>query len=297
MAVNKSFLRSYFVASAFALLLVICGCTSYDSNSYAPRRGQSGKDVVWIATQDALVVKMLSAAKVTHQDLVYDLGAGDGIIPITAAKQFGARAIGIEYNEKLANLAQANALRSGVGDRAKIIQGDIFVEDFSKATVVTLYLLEDLNAKLRPQILNMQPGTRVVSNTFSMGDWEPDEVIDSNGQTAYLWTVPAQVGGDWIVSGLNSDWKSNTSHIHFDQRHQRLSGKMAVDGKDKVLFGARIEGSVLHFSFLDPQDELRHVKASIVNNQWIGEVVSPYGMVELRLPAQKITAVRNLNNK
>ena len=297
MAVNQSFLRSYFVASAFALLLVICGCTSYDSNSYAPRRGQSGKDVVWIATQDALVVKMLSAAKVTHQDLVYDLGAGDGIIPITAAKQFGARAIGIEYNEKLANLAQANALRSGVGDRAKIIQGDIFIEDFSKATVVTLYLLEDLNAKLRPQILNMQPGTRVVSNTFSMGDWEPDEVIDSNGQTAYLWTVPAQVGGDWIVSGLNSDWKSNTSHIHFDQRHQRLSGKMAVDGKDKVLFGARIEGSVLHFSFLDPQDELRHVKASIVNNQWIGEVVSPYGMVELRLPAQKITAVRNLNNK
>jgi len=297
MAVNQSFLRSYFVASAFALLLVICGCTSYDSNSYAPRRGQSGKDVVWIATQDALVVKMLSAAKVTHQDLVYDLGAGDGIIPITAAKQFGARAIGIEYNEKLANLAQANALRSGVADRAKIIQGDIFVEDFSKATVVTLYLLEDLNAKLRPQILKMQPGTRVVSNTFSMGDWEPDEVIDSNGQTAYLWTVPAQVGGDWIVSGLNSDWKSNTSHIHFDQRHQRLSGKMAVDGKDKVLFGARIEGSVLHFSFLDPQDELRHVKASIVNNQWIGEVVSPYGMVELRLPAQKITAVRNLNNK
>ena len=297
MAVNQSFLRSYFVASAFALLLVICGCTSYDSNSYAPRRGQSGKDVVWIATQDALVVKMLSAAKVTHQDLVYDLGAGDGIIPITAAKQFGARAIGIEYNEKLANLAQANALRSGVADRAKIIQGDIFVEDFSKATVVTLYLLEELNAKLRPQILKMQPGTRVVSNTFSMGDWEPDEVIDSNGQTAYLWTVPAQVGGDWIVSGLNSDWKSNTSHIHFDQRHQRLSGKMAVDGKDKVLFGARIEGSVLHFSFLDPQDELRHVKASIVNNQWIGEVVSPYGMVELRLPAQKITAVRNLNNK
>ena len=297
MAMNKSFLRSYFVASAFALLLVICGCTSYDSNSYAPRRGQSGKDVVWIATQDALVVKMLSAAKVTHQDLVYDLGAGDGIIPITAAKQFGARAIGIEYNEKLANLAQANALRSGVGDRAKIIQGDIFIEDFSKATVVTLYLLEELNAKLRPQILKMQPGTRVVSNTFSMGDWEPDEVIDSNGQTAYLWTVPAQVGGDWIVSGLNSDWKSNTSHIHFDQRHQRLSGKMKVDGKDKVLFGARIEGSVLHFSFLDPQDELRHVKASIVNNQWIGEVVSPYGMVELRLPAQKITAVRNLNNK
>ena len=123
MALNKSFLRPYFVASACALLLVICGCTSYGSNSYKPQRGQSGKDVVWIATQDALVVKMLSAAQVTSQDLVYDLGAGDGIIPITAAKQFGARAVGVEYNEKLATLAQANALRSGVDDKVTINRG------------------------------------------------------------------------------------------------------------------------------------------------------------------------------
>ena len=240
---------------------------------------------------------MLSAAQVTSQDLVYDLGAGDGIIPITAAKQFGAHAVGVEYNEKLATLAQANALRSGVGDKVKIIQGDIFVEDFSKASVVTLYLLEELNAKLRPQILKMQPGTRVVSNTFSMGDWEPDQVIDSNGHTAYLWRIPAQVGGGWTVSGLASDGKSHTSHIHFDQRYQRLSGTMTVDGKKQVLLGARIEGNVLHFSFLNAQDELKHVKAFIDNNQWTGEVVAPYGMVELKLPAQKITAVRSVNNQ
>jgi len=297
MALTNGFLKQYFVASACALLVVICGCTSYVSNSYTPQRGQSGKDVVWIATQDALVVKMLSAAQVTSQDLVYDLGAGDGIIPITAAKQFGARAVGVEYNEKLATLAQANALRSGVGDKVKIIQGDIFVEDFSKASVVTLYLLEELNAKLRPQILKMQPGTRVVSNTFSMGDWEPDQVIDSNGHIAYLWRVPAQVGGGWTVSGLASDGKSHTSHIHFDQRYQRLSGTMTVDGKKQVLLGARIEGNVLHFSFLNAQDELKHVKASIDNNQWMGEVVAPYGMVELKLPAQKVTAVRSVNNQ
>lgn len=297
MAVTKDFLRQYFLASACALLLVICGCTSYGSNSYKPQRGQSGKDVVWIATQDALVVKMLSAAQVTEQDLVYDLGAGDGIIPITAAKQFGARAIGIEYNEKLATLAQANALRSGVGDRVKIIQGDIFVEDFSKASVVTLYLLEELNARLRPQILKMQPGTRVVSNTFSMGDWEPDQVIDSNGHTAYLWKVPAQVGGDWIVSGLASEGKSRASHIHFDQRYQRLAGTLTVDGKKQVLLGTRLEGDVIHFSFLNAQNELKHVKASIDNNQWTGEVVAPYGMVELKLPTQKITAVRSVNNQ
>ncbi|NCW01138.1 MAG: methyltransferase domain-containing protein [Betaproteobacteria bacterium] len=297
MAITNSFLKRYFVASACASFLVIGACTSFESNTYMPQRGQSGKDVVWIATQDALVVKMLNAARVTDKDLVYDLGAGDGIIPITASKQFGARAIGIEYNPRLVKLAQDNALRSGVADKVKIIQGDIFVEDFSQASVVTLYLLEELNARLRPLILKMPPGTRVVSNTFSMGDWEPDQVIDANGQTAYLWTVPAQVGGSWIVSGINSDWKSNTSHIHFVQRHQRLSGKMTVGGKDKVLFGARIEGNVLHFSFLDPQDELKHVKASIVNNQWIGEVVSPYGMVEFKLPVQKITAVRSVNNQ
>ena len=297
MALTYGFLREYFVASACALLVVICGCTSYVSNSYTPKRGQSGKDVVWIASQDALVVKMLSAAQVTSQDLVYDLGAGDGIIPITAAKQFGAHAVGVEYNEKLATLAQANALRSGVGDKVKIIQGDIFVEDFSKASVVTLYLLEELNAKLRPQILKMQPGTRVVSNTFSMGDWEPDQVIDSNGHIAYLWRVPAQVGGGWTVSGLASDGKSHTSHIHFDQRYQRLSGTMTVDGKKQVLLGARIEGNVLHFSFLNAQDELKHVKAFIDNNQWTGEVVAPYGMVELKLPAQKVTAVRSVNNQ
>ena len=298
MTVTKGFLRQYFVAISCALLLIVnCGCTPYINNSYTPQRGQSGKDVVWIATQDALVVKMLSAAQVTEQDLVYDLGAGDGIIPITAAKQFGARAIGIEYNEKLVNLAEANAKRSGVADRVKIIQGDIFVEDFSKATVLTLYLLEELNARLRQQILKMQPGTRVVSNTFSMGDWEPDQVIDSNGHTAYLWKVPAQVGGDWIVSGLASEGKSSQSHIHFVQRHQRLSGTLTADGKKQVLLGTRLEGGVLHFSFLNAQNELKNVKASIDNNQWTGEVVAPYGMVELKLPTQKITAVRSVNNQ
>lgn len=259
-----------------------------------PQRGQSGKDVVWIATQDALVVKMLNAAQVSDKDLVYDLGAGDGIIPITAAKKFGARAIGIEYNPRLVKLAQDNALRSGVADKVKIIQGDIFVEDFSQASVVTLYLLEELNARLRPLILKMRPGTRVVSNTFSMGDWEPDQVIDSNGQTAYLWKVPAQVSGDWIVHGLDSVGNSNATQIHIDQRHQRLSGTMTSNGKKQALLGTRIEGNVLYFSFLNAQDELKHVKATVDKKQWTGEIVAPYGMVELILPTQKITASRSM---
>ena len=126
---------------------------------------------------------------------MYDLGAGDGKIPIAAAKQFGARAVGIEYNPDMAELARRNAKRAGVDDLVTIITGDIFKEDFSKATVVTMYLLPDLNLKLRPMILKMKPGTRVTSHQFHMGDWEPDETLTQEYRDAYVWIVPADVAG------------------------------------------------------------------------------------------------------
>jgi SAM-dependent methyltransferase len=146
---------------------------------YEPRMGQSGKDVIWIPTPTDLVTQMLRTARVNSNDIVYDLGAGDGKIAIAAAKDFGAKSFGIEFNAEMASLAQRNADRAGVSDRVKIINGDIFKEDFTSATVLTLYLLPDLNLKLKPQILNMKPGTRVVSNSFHMGDWEPDMEIGS----------------------------------------------------------------------------------------------------------------------
>jgi tRNA A58 N-methylase Trm61 len=129
---------------------------------------------------------MLTAAKVTKDDLVYDLGSGDGKIPIAAAKQFGAHAVGIEYNADMAELARRNAKRAGVDNLVKIVTGDIFKEDFSKATVVTMYLLPELNLRLRPTILNMKPGTRVTSHQFTMGDWEADETAEIEYRTAYL---------------------------------------------------------------------------------------------------------------
>src|SRR4029450_7716217 len=152
-----------------------------------------------IPTPDALVTRMLTATKTTKDDLVYDLGAGDGRIPIVAAKQFGARAVGIEYNAEMAELARRNVIRAGVENRASIITGDIFVEDFSKATVVTMYLLPDLNIKLRPTILKMRPGTRVTSHQFSMGDWEPDERFSVETREADLWYVPAAGSGGWAL--------------------------------------------------------------------------------------------------
>ena len=138
---------------------------------------------------------MLQAAKTTEKDIVYDLGAGDGKIPIAAAREFNARAVGIEYNPDLAALATRNAQRAGVANRVKIIAGDIFENDFSEATVVTLYLLPELNFKLRPQILRMKPGTRMVSHAFNMRDWEPDETISEAFREAFLWIVPAPVAG------------------------------------------------------------------------------------------------------
>src|SRR4029079_390074 len=175
-----------------------------DSPRYADEMSQrrlrrAGKNVMWIPTPDAMVTRMLEAAKTTRFDTVYDLGAGEGRIPIAAAKQFGARAVVIEYDGKLAALAKRNAERAGVADKVRIIEGDIFKEDFSKATVVTLYLLPDLNYQLRPQLLSMTPGTRVVSHMWDMGEWEPDEAFVVEGSEAFLWIVPARVAGRWSL--------------------------------------------------------------------------------------------------
>ena len=170
--------------------------TKYGDERYEPRLGQSGKDVIWLPTSSDLVTQMLRTAKVTPNDIVYDLGAGDGKIAIAAAKDFGAKSFGIEFNPEMAALAQRNADRAGVGERVKMINGDIFKEDFSSATVLTLYLLPELNLQLKPQILNMKPGTRIVSNTFHMGDWEPDQEI-GNPTRAYYWVVPAKIAGTW----------------------------------------------------------------------------------------------------
>jgi len=280
---------STFIFVSFAVCL-LQACTVLQPETYVPQRGQMGKDVMWLPTSDDLVFKMLDAAKVGPQDELVDLGAGDGKIPIAAARQFGARAWGIEYNKDLAALAQRNAQRAGVAERVRIVHGDIFKEDFSKATVVTMYLLEELNAQLRPTILAMKPGTRVLSNTFSMGDWEPDQVIRVTNGTGYFWTVPANVAGLWTLSGL--DEKSNAT-LKLDQNFQRVGGTLTLQGKTQNLLGARMEGSALHFSFINADGLLKAVKV-IVNGQVLsGEVTGPYGMVEMQPATVKVEGRRS----
>jgi precorrin-6B methylase 2 len=168
---------------------------------FEPQVGQAGKDVVWVPTSQALVDKMLDLAKVTPQDYVMDLGSGDGRTVITAAKR-GARAMGIEYNPDMVELSRKNAVAAGVGEKATFVKADLFETDFSQATVITMFLLPQINLRLRPKILDMKPGTRVVSNTFTMEDWEPD-VTETVGNgcstwcTALFWLVPAKVEGTW----------------------------------------------------------------------------------------------------
>jgi hypothetical protein len=260
-------------------VFLLQACSVLQSETYVPKRGQMGKDVMWLPTNDDLVFKMLDAAQVGPRDELVDLGAGDGKIPIAAARQFGARAWGIEYNKDLAALAQRNAQRAGVAERVRIVHGDIFKEDFSKATVVTMYLLEELNTQLRPTILAMKPGTRVLSNTFSMGDWEPDQVIRVSNGTGYFWTVPANVAGLWTLSGLD---ENGNATLKLEQSFQRLGGSLTLQGKTQNLLGARIEGSVLHFSFINADGLLKAVKVFVNGQLLSGELTGPYGMVELQ---------------
>jgi SAM-dependent methyltransferase len=216
------------------------------ATEYQPSVGQEGKDVVWVPTRQAVVEKMLDMANVTASDLVIDLGSGDGRTVISAAKR-GAKAIGIEYNPEMVELSKRNAAREDVADRVKFIRGDIFKTDFSQATVITLFLLPELNVRLRPKILRMKPGVRVVSNSFDMGDWQPEERAEvSDGCTrfcsALFWIVPAKVQGRWRMAG---------GEFALRQEYQMLSGKMKIGKVAAAIKSGKMTGDQIAFSVAD----------------------------------------------
>jgi SAM-dependent methyltransferase len=261
-------------AFAFALVAACAGAqtptiiqSEFGDEFYRPRSGQAGKDVVWVPTPDALVRRMLQAAKVTDKDIVYDLGAGDGKIPIAAARDFKARAVGIEYNPEMAALARRNVERAGVADRVKIVTGDIFEQDFSEATVVTLYLLPDLNYRLRPTILKMKPGTRVVSHQFTMRDWEADEVISESFRDAYLWVVPGNAQGRWTFQEQRGEWVGTAD---ITQSFQRIGGYLMVGSKSQPLLSATLSGNDLAFFFIDADGVSRSIRGTIDGDRFDG---------------------------
>ena len=230
-------------------IFVACASKNYGDDQYQLRMATHGKDVMWVPTKVEMANQMLALAKVGQGDIVYDLGSGDGVIPIQAAKMYGVQSVGIEYNADLVALSQRNAVREGVKNLVKFKQGDIFKEDFSSATVVTLFLGDSLNAKLMPTLLKMKPGTRVVSNTFRMDSWIPDQEVRVNSnEVALLWIVPPSIDGNWIFSGLPS---METANIKFLQKKQFIDGTISQIDKRPINFeDGRIRGDEIEFDFV-----------------------------------------------
>ena len=234
------------VHRSFALLLAAFSALAFAQaqkapSTYEPSVGQDGKDVVWVPTPQAVVDRMLDMARVTPRDFVMDLGSGDGRTVITAAKR-GARALGVEYNPDMVELSRRNAQKEGVAGRASFVKADLFETDFSRATVITMFLLPEINLKLRPKILALKPGTRIASNTFTMGDWEADQTAtlencDGSWCTALFWIVPARVAGTYALP---------QGELTLKQNFQMLSGTLRTEGKTFALEG-RVRGEEVAF--------------------------------------------------
>ena len=245
--VRRAERRGNGLAVALLLLATLGGSTLPSETGGArgpqdpPTLGQEGRDVEWVPTPDALVETMLAMARVTPEDFVVDLGSGDGRTVIEAAR-LGARALGVEYDAGLVALSRERASAAGVGDRARFIQADLFEADLTRASVVTLFLLPDLNLELRPRLLQLAPGTRIVSNTWDMGDWAADETIVLDPCpgfcTALLWVVPARVGGDWTTSD---------GSLALTQRYQTVSGVLRRAGERFAVEAGRLAGAELTF--------------------------------------------------
>jgi precorrin-6B methylase 2 len=262
MRIKNSIIRFFFIF--FLSVIITGGLTRAESEEeYTPQVGQPGKDVVWVPTPQSLVDKMLDMAKVTTKDNLIDLGSGDGRIVITAAKR-GVRAHGIEYNPDMVALSKRNAVMEGVSEKATFAEADIFQSDFSQATVITMFLLPNLNMQLRPIILGLKPGTRIVSNTFDMGEWAADETATvSEGCerfcTAHLWIVPANVGGTW---------KLRKGELTIEQNFQMITGTLK-SGNMSLPVEGKIAGDRIRFT-ADGKVYVGRVNGDSMNGELVG---------------------------
>ena len=228
--------------SLVAVTAASAQATQQPAKPFEPQVGQAGKDVVWVPTPQPLVEKMLDMAKVTPQDFVMDLGSGDGRTVITAAKR-GATAMGIEYNPDMVDLSKKNATAAGVTAKATFMKADLFETDLSKAQVITMFLLPSINMRLRPKILDLKPGTRIVTNSFTMEDWQADQsetVTDdcTSWCTAHLWIVPAKVDGNWKIP---------QGELTIKQTFQMISGTLK-NGNASSQISGKLNGDQISFS-------------------------------------------------
>ena len=224
------------------------------AESFEPQVGQAGKDVIWVPTPDEVVQKMLDLVQLAPGERLYDLGSGDGKIAIAAAKR-GARAKGIEYNPDMVEHSRRKAREAGV--EVELVPGDIFEADFADADIITLYLLPNLNERLRPTLLAMKPGTRVTSHYFGMGNWQPDETATVGGRDAYFWRVPAKIEGDWEVRIGNTPGP----RIRIRQQFQQFEGTADWGTRAGPIIDTVLRGPVVAFSAIDAQGVAQRFEA------------------------------------
>lgn len=267
--------------AVFTASLCLCAAVSFAGDAPQPQVGQPGKDVVWVPTPDRIITRMLQMADTTSKDLVVDLGSGDGRIPIAAARQFGARGLGVEFDNDLVQISIRTAARLGVSGRVRFVRQDLFQTDLSEASVVALYVSPDIMLKLRPRLLSLRAGTRVVSHQFTLGDWEPDEQAVAEGRSAYLWIVPARVEGTWRISigGGSHD-------LRLEQTHQMLRGAAQLHDKPSPLFAARLRGASIRFAFVDRNGDPRSFTGAVVRDFMQGSS-SAHGQPDLPWSARR----------
>jgi SAM-dependent methyltransferase len=223
------------------LLVALAGCAELRARFPSP-------DVVFIATPEAVGVEMLRLAAVRPHDVVFDLGSGDGRVVIAAAREFGARGVGVDIDSGLVAMSRAAARVAGVADRTAFLEQDLFVTELHTASVVTLYLRDDVNLRLRPKLLReLPPGSRVVSHDFDMGDWRPDRTQRVRGphrdHRLHLWLVPAPVAGVWLVRLGGRD-----ALLNLTQRYQMVGGTLSVDGREQPIMNGRMAGDRITFA-------------------------------------------------
>ena len=269
--------RFRLVAAASLALAAMAAHAQLETFNQPPVIG--GKDVMWVPTPDAAVDRMLSMANVGPRDLVYDLGSGDGKIAIMAARRFGARAVGVEFDSDMIELSRAAAQKAGVADRVRFVQADIFGYDFREATVVTLYLLTTLNVKLRPKILDLKPGTRVASHMFRMEEWEPDEHVRVGASDVFLWVVPAKVAGTWVMTRATA----GAAELVLDQQFQRISGSVRIAGETLPLTQAVLRGDEIRFAFAGEGGARLAFTGRVAGDRIVGDrSAEPWSAVRVR---------------
>ncbi len=239
-----------------APLRVCVGALAVSALTFGAALAQNGPprplDVPYVPTPQNVVDTMLKVAGVSRRDFLIDLGCGDGRIPVTAATRFGTRGFGVDLNPVRVKEAKENAAKNKVQRLVDFVQGDLFETDISKATVISMYLLPSVNMKLRPFVLSLKPGTRIVSHDFDMGDWKADKVEKLDYKTVYFWIVPAKVAGTYAVKAGKQSFD-----LKLEQKFQEVTGTARIGGKDVAIANGKLVGADLSFDLTMPDGKVR----------------------------------------